>query len=991
VTIVNNQSDGGGGLGLTPEDTAVMLNTIIAQNRHLNGAPSDIAGAVSANESFNNLVQDQNTAGGLQNGINHNQVGIDPRIAPLSEYGSGIKTHALLIGSPAIDAGSNVFLESALGAALIADGDNDQIPVVDIGAVEMSKPVGIDVSLENSTLSILGTPADDSIALQMVNGKMQVRWGFVKLCERLNNCGLSSHPVVWEGEPSDVERIEVFGRSGNDILNGTASIVVPTLWYGGSGDDTISGNGGNDAIFGQRGFDELSGKTGGDLIVGGSQYDFVESDSNDIVRSLSSGSVHVNPDTSIVTQQDAYVANSAIAVAANVGVLANDRNLSGGPLQATIIEEPRGGILRLQSDGSFDYTPNAGFTGLDLFVYGVGAGNSQSQEIVTIYVGVLDALHADLATALFDARNGFLENETNAWNTWLAKTIADEKALLTQQLLNVVDARIKELADLVKEAFKSLAAEIEQEVARHRADRDGVIEAANAAIDRFDRALDDSEVRINEWKQEIEQLTADRDRWIQDRIDDLPWYLRSASRELLRISDDFDRMLADRIAERDQAVFELNNRAAAARASIEDERRVIQDAIIAFENAVVAENRRLLGLQASAQDYFDAVTEFHSGQLRTAIIEDPVRDWPVWFGGRLDAFYYARTYGMIVPHVSTYFDNVDILQAVRDGAIAVTSRADEDAALLPDHVIASFEGSPLPITPDTLDTLFGTLPPDVFGTIIEQHDKIVERVEVAFEDLVKKAKDLGGVVSERTRETLGAAAAAIKATVGHLVSVTKETVGAGVRNLKRNGGEVSERLKFHYVWRETEQRRYMISSLGYSEDQADIIYQLAIEGGLRDGYLTEFQEIHSRIVKDDVIDPGRGRFPSGSEMKMAIVKALPLAMKAFFLAHGLTEKGRPMDGSLDGASFPYERGEYDDEESDENSDLALRGDCDERTENGGETDSSLSTLRLQNGEGDSGCGGGEATLATALTTRMTSVLRTRKTRRVSLIRQSSRS
>jgi large repetitive protein len=51
------------------------------------------------------------------------------------------------------------------------------------------------------------------------------------------------------------------------------------------------------------------------------------------------------------------------------GVLANDTDVEGDPLTAEKVSDPAHGTLTLNTDGSFTYTPNGGFSGSDCFTY----------------------------------------------------------------------------------------------------------------------------------------------------------------------------------------------------------------------------------------------------------------------------------------------------------------------------------------------------------------------------------------------------------------------------------------------------------------------------------------------------------------------------------------------------------------------------------------------------------------------------------------------
>lgn len=81
-------------------------------------------------------------------------------------------------------------------------------------------------------------------------------------------------------------------------------------------------------------------------------------------------------------------------IAAGDGVLANDDDTDAGTLTAELVTNVSNGILVLNSDGSFDYTPNGGFSGVDSFTYRpVGSlGGDGSIATVTITVTAVTSL-----------------------------------------------------------------------------------------------------------------------------------------------------------------------------------------------------------------------------------------------------------------------------------------------------------------------------------------------------------------------------------------------------------------------------------------------------------------------------------------------------------------------------------------------------------------------------------------------------------------------
>lgn len=103
VTIAFNKAREGAGLWTELGTTATLTNTLLAKN-----APFDCFGPVESNGS--NLVGrvdgcaiSGDTAGNITGGPRPVKP-VDPRIGPLRDNGGPTKTHALLAGSPAIDA-----------------------------------------------------------------------------------------------------------------------------------------------------------------------------------------------------------------------------------------------------------------------------------------------------------------------------------------------------------------------------------------------------------------------------------------------------------------------------------------------------------------------------------------------------------------------------------------------------------------------------------------------------------------------------------------------------------------------------------------------------------------------------------------------------------------------------------------------------------------------------------------------------------------------
>jgi Ca2+-binding RTX toxin-like protein len=144
-----------------------LKNTIVARNQ-INGNPPnadvDVSG-VQFNSVGNNLIGDRGSVTTFIDGANADVIGVagnevDPLLGPLQDNGGPTLTHALLFGSPARDAGTNVgvLTTDQRGFARIFDGDGDGLATADIGAFES----GFVVNTFEDTVDVL--PGDQASA-----------------------------------------------------------------------------------------------------------------------------------------------------------------------------------------------------------------------------------------------------------------------------------------------------------------------------------------------------------------------------------------------------------------------------------------------------------------------------------------------------------------------------------------------------------------------------------------------------------------------------------------------------------------------------------------------------------------------------------------------------------------------------------------------------------------------------------------------------------
>src|SRR5688572_16940082 len=134
---------------------------------------------------------------------------------------------------------------------------------------------------------------------------------------------------------------------------------------------------------------------------------------------IPSGGGNVPP----VARADSYSTNEnqTLAVAAS-GVLGNDSDANANALTAAPVTGVSSGTLALQSDGSFSYTPPAGFNGVVTFTYqaddGTTRSNTATVTITVVAVNDAPVARADSFTtaedvALTVAGNGVLANDTD--------------------------------------------------------------------------------------------------------------------------------------------------------------------------------------------------------------------------------------------------------------------------------------------------------------------------------------------------------------------------------------------------------------------------------------------------------------------------------------------------------------------------------------------------------------------------------------------------
>jgi CSLREA domain-containing protein len=214
VTIAHNVADGnkdglgdGGGVSIALPSIVNARNTLIANNVHqiANGFVLDDCKGTLTSEDYNLIL---NTTGCTIGGAAaHNKIGVNAQLGTLQNNGGSTATHALLAGSPAIDAGNPNGCKDNNNAALTTDQRGYARPAgaaCDIGAYEY----GSALAKQSQTISFAALPdklvsdppfqisATASSGLPVTftaSGKCSVNGSTVTLSGKAGSCTITAH------------------------------------------------------------------------------------------------------------------------------------------------------------------------------------------------------------------------------------------------------------------------------------------------------------------------------------------------------------------------------------------------------------------------------------------------------------------------------------------------------------------------------------------------------------------------------------------------------------------------------------------------------------------------------------------------------------------------------------------------------------------------------------------------------------------------------
>ncbi|MGA7934073.1 MAG: Ig-like domain-containing protein, partial [Kovacikia sp.] len=160
--------------------------------------------------------------------------------------------------------------------------------------------------------------------------------------------------------------------------------------------------------------------------IGTDTFTYRATDGIDL-SSLATVTIDVVTNSAPVVVNDSYITtvNRTLTVPQSgiQGVLANDSDADGNTLAVFPVSLPTNGSLLLNSDGSFTYTPNTNYQGVDFFTYQANDGLVNSNNVATVTLSVVanvapignsDTYNVNRNnTITVSAANGVLKNDVD--------------------------------------------------------------------------------------------------------------------------------------------------------------------------------------------------------------------------------------------------------------------------------------------------------------------------------------------------------------------------------------------------------------------------------------------------------------------------------------------------------------------------------------------------------------------------------------------------
>ncbi len=273
-----------------------------------------------------------------------------------------------------IDEDSNLTIDLPGVLANDSDGDGDALT-----AVLVSGPQNGTLTL-NSDGSFSYTPSGDfngvdGFSYLVSDGTMESSVATVTInVNPVNDAPVANNDEYTIDEDA-VLTVDASGILTNDT-DGDGDALLPVLVTGPQ-NGTLTFN--NDGSFVYTPNTDFNGVDGFSYMVNDGTMD----------SAVATVTINVNPTNDApVANNDEYTIDEDSNLTIDLpGVLANDTDGDGDALNAVLVSGPQNGTLRLNADGSFNYTPSADFSGVDGFSYLVNDGTTDS-SVATVTINV---------------------------------------------------------------------------------------------------------------------------------------------------------------------------------------------------------------------------------------------------------------------------------------------------------------------------------------------------------------------------------------------------------------------------------------------------------------------------------------------------------------------------------------------------------------------------------------------------------------------------
>ncbi len=373
------------------------------------------------------------------------QVGVTDaqvNLGPLAANGGPTPTHALLAGSVAIDKGHSSGSTTdqrgsirpcdngAIANAAGGDGSDSGAFEVQGACVTGSAPVANDDSatvVEDSGPNAVDVLANDTDAdmdtltvvsvTQGANGAVSITGGGTGVSYTPNanffgsdsftytisdgNGGMDTATVnvtvtpVQDAPAANDDAATVAEDSGANTINVLGNdadvdgdaLVITSVTQGAGGS---VGNNGTSVSY-----------TPNPDFFGSDSFTYTITDGNGNFDTATVNVTVSNVNDAPVANDDSYSMNQDTTLTVTApGVLGNDTDADpGDTLNSTVVTFPTNGMLAPNADGSFMYTPNPGFTGVDTFTYKADDGTAES-NVATVTITVADTQGPNLTSSV---------------------------------------------------------------------------------------------------------------------------------------------------------------------------------------------------------------------------------------------------------------------------------------------------------------------------------------------------------------------------------------------------------------------------------------------------------------------------------------------------------------------------------------------------------------------------------------------------------------